>query len=171
MKNILSILSFSLITLYGLTAEAQQLMQFEMPWGTDSAEVTMTEENREFGKVIAVYPGTEQRAYVANYRNGKLNGMVIAYYPDGTYRYTQVWGNGVIHGDVAYYNPEGTIMEKGKYRLGLRHGYWAQKWEGCMGRYKKDQRHGKWKCFSADGFLDKIQTYHKGELLKEVSMR
>lgn len=120
------------------------------------------------GNIIAVFFGdTSVVAFKEGYYNGKPNGVFLYYYPNGNYRQTMVYGYGELHGDYTVYNDFGEVIKKGKYKDGLKQGYWRDLTLNLTGRYHKGERHLKWKLIDPH---DKDSVYHwrynKGQLRK-----
>lgn len=137
-----------------------------------SFEVIYTHRDTLNGMVRAVHASdTSKIALKCHYKNGKLNGRYLTWYPNGNYLMTVIYGYGKMHGDYTEYNDNGALITKGKYRDGIQHGFWTYKIEGCRGQFKKGVRHGKWKCYDQNLELISIRTYQMGELMRDVPIQ
>lgn len=107
------------------------------------------------GTVKAVFAeNVKQIAFIKHYKNGKLNGRCLYYYPGGNYYKTMIYGYGDLHGDYTRYDSQGNILIKGKYRYNEKHGYWTDKRKGLVGRYRKGKKHSKWRIARENGKME-----------------
>lgn len=133
-----------LLWLLCFSAFAQQKDTLDYP---DVVSVELHGDSGYYYKMIGWYDKARtQKAFVLNFMNGKQNGVSKIYYPEGNTATLAIFGNGVLNGEVTHYNHQGKIILKGKYKEGVKHGYWALIAEDCYGRYKKGKQHGRWKC-------------------------
>lgn len=134
----------------------------------DVASVELFGDSGFYYRMIGWYDKAKtQKAFVLNFMNGKQNGITKIYYPEGNTSTLAIFGNGVLDGEVTHYDHNGKIILKGKYREGVKHGYWALIAEDCYGRYKHGKKHGRWKC-GCHGKNCQIIRYKHG---KEISRR
>ncbi|WP_034258988.1 toxin-antitoxin system YwqK family antitoxin [Altibacter lentus] len=98
------------------------------------------------------------------YKNGKLDGKKITYYPNGTITEEVNYTNGLMEGPNLYYSPEGVLIKKLKYRNDQLQGeafyYDASGNVVIEGFYKDGQKHGLWKYYK-DGKVVLEETYPK----------
>lgn len=86
--------------------------------------------NKTFTVVNGVYHGEAKEVddkgnLVAecNYKNGKLDGLFIRYYPDGeTIESSSEYRNGKLEGHSHSYHPNGKLAFEGSYKNGLAQG-------------------------------------------------
>ncbi|PKR79959.1 hypothetical protein CW751_12075 [Brumimicrobium salinarum] len=60
----------------------------------------------------------------ANYKNGRLNGPYMSYFPDGVKKEKGQYKNGVRDGVIEKYHPNGKIMIKERWKNRTKHGWW-----------------------------------------------
>lgn len=112
-----------------------------------------------FSKKIAVFANdTSKIAVEKNFTNNYQNGIYKAYYPSGNLMVFAIYANAKLNGDYTYYDEIGKILIKGKFRAGIKHGYWAYRYLNCYGRYFNGKKTGRWKCQSEEG--EKFITKH-----------
>ena len=91
-----------------------------------------------------------------NYKNGKLEGLKITYYPNGKITEETNYLNGLIDGASNYYSPDGVLLKKLKYKKDLLVGeafyYDANGNITIQGHYKEGKKNGLWKYYK-DGKL------------------
>ena len=99
-----------------------------------------------------------------NYTNGKLQGKVITYYPNGKITEETTYKNGIKEGENNYYSPEGVLLKKLLYRNDQLQGaalhYDAYGNLVIEGFYKDGKKHGLWKYYK-DGKVVLEETYPK----------
>ncbi len=105
-----------------------------------------------------------QKAFEMNFMGSRQSGVTRIYREDGTLEKRAIFGNGVLHGEITHYDRQGKITLKGKYKEGIKHGFWSYKLEDCYGKYKKGLKVKKWKCGCASGEC-KVTKYRKGQPL------
>ena len=149
------------------TIQAQDSLNVVFPNG-DSVVYAVEFKDRDSlnGVVKAVFSqDTSVVAYKGSFINGKPNGPFLFYYPSGTYRQTLIYGYGELHGDYTVYNDNGSVIKKGKFKNGVKHGYWIDVENKLIGRYYKGKRHLSWKIKNASGKGVKERwTYFNGVL-------
>ncbi len=99
-----------------------------------------------------------------NYVNGKLNGKIVTYYPDGKITEEIEYKNGVKDGENNYYSPTGVLLKKLIYKNeeldGLVIYYDAHGNVLIEGNYKEGKKHGLWKYYK-DGKMELEETFPK----------
>ena len=132
---------------------AQDMLKVKLPNGDSIGYSVMFKERDSInGSVRAVFAAdTTITAYKGSFVNGKPNGVFLYYYPSGKYRQTMINGYGRLHGDYTVYNEDGGVIKKGKYRNGLKYGYWRDLDKNIIGRYYKGKRHLAWKITNSKG--------------------
>ena len=116
-------------------------------------------------KKVAVYKSdTSQVAIQKTFTNYGQNGAYKVFYPSGKPMILTVFANNNIHGDWSWYSENGAIKIKGKYRNGVKYGYWTYKEQRFYGRYKNGLRHRKWLYKDLNGEKHRA-FYNKGKLL------
>jgi antitoxin component YwqK of YwqJK toxin-antitoxin module len=99
-----------------------------------------------------------------NYVNGKLEGKVTTYYPNGKITETATYKNGVKEGEDNYYSPDGVLLKKLIYRNDQLQGpafyYDAYGNVTIEGFYKDNKKHGLWKYYK-NGKVTLEETYPK----------
>ena len=116
-----------------------------------------------FSKQIAVFASdTSKIALEKNYTNNYQNGIYKTYYPSGKLMVLAIFANAKMNGDYTYYDELGKILIKGKYKAGIKHGYWAYKYLNCYGKFFNGQKTGRWKCQNNDGkkFITKYPSLY-----------
>ncbi len=85
------------------------------------------------------------------YKNGKLDGKKITYYPNGKVTEETNFVNGLKEGENNYYSPEGVLLKKLKYRndqlVGEAFHYDASGALMIEGFYKEGRKDGIWKYY------------------------
>jgi antitoxin component YwqK of YwqJK toxin-antitoxin module len=98
------------------------------------------------------------------YKNGKLEGKKLTYYPNGKLTEEISYDNGVMQGESLYYGPDGTLLKKLRYSNDELHGeaiyYDPSGNVNIMGYYKEGKKHGLWKYYK-DGNVVLEETYPK----------
>lgn len=121
----------------------------------------------QFGRMVAYYDKEfSKKAAEYNFLNSKIYGIYRSYYENGTIMEYGVMSNGKFNGDWTLYDEFGNITIKGKYKMGVKHGYWALRYENCFGRYKNGQKNGTWKCYDNGIMISKI--HYKGGQVNKV---
>ena len=121
-------------------------------------------QSAHYIKKVAVFADdTAQIAVEKSYTNSGQNGLYQVFYPTGRLKIKTVFSHNKIHGEWTYYDPEGIILIKGIYQEGIKDGYWAYKSLKTYGRYKKGNKHRKWKRKDESGNKYKSK-YRRGEL-------
>lgn len=99
-----------------------------------------------------------------NYANGKLNGKMVTYYPNGKITEEIEYKNGIKEGKNDYYSPDGILIKKLIYRDGELHGpvlyYDANGNMLIEGNYKEGKKNGLWKYYK-DGKVTVEETFPK----------
>jgi antitoxin component YwqK of YwqJK toxin-antitoxin module len=65
-----------------------------------------------------------------NYKNGKLDGERIHYYPYGNVLAKYTYSEGILEGPYSYFYETGQLNEEGGYKNGKPHGVWRSYDEG-----------------------------------------
>lgn len=160
-----------LIVLFaGLTGlgSAQTDMKVTFPNGDEvTHSVFFVESDSVNGRVKAVFASdTSRTAFIGHFVNGKPNGRFLYYYPNGKYHQTMIYGYGNLHGDYTVYNKKGGITKKGIYKNGLKHGYWKDRVNNLIGRYRKGKRHLVWKITDDSGKKTYERWFYRNGKLK-----
>lgn len=99
-----------------------------------------------------------------NYKNGKLEGTVTTYYPNGKVTEELNYKNGLKEGENNYYSPDGILLKKLLYTNDQLQGtatyYDAFGNVVIEGFYKDGKKHGLWKYYK-DGKVVLEETYPK----------
>jgi antitoxin component YwqK of YwqJK toxin-antitoxin module len=99
-----------------------------------------------------------------NYNNGKLDGKVITYYPDGKITEEINYKQGIKEGEDNYYAPNSVLLKKLIYKEDKLQGpasyYDANGNVVIEGFYKEGKKHGLWKYYK-DGKVTLEETYPK----------
>jgi len=100
------------------------------------------------------------------YKKGKLEGIKITYYPNGTKTEETHYQNGLKQGENNYYSPEGVLLKKLNYLDDKLNGealyYDANGTITIKGYYKKGKKNGLWQYFK-NGEVEMEETYPKPE--------
>lgn len=101
-----------------------------------------------------------------HYVDGKLNGNVITYYPNGKITQETSYVNGIKQGEDNYYSPDGVQLKKLRYAADQLQGpalyYDAYGNVVIEGFYKNNKKHGLWKYYK-DGKVILEETFPKKE--------
>jgi len=99
-----------------------------------------------------------------NYTNGKLDGKVTTYYPNGKITEEINYKNGIKQGENYYYSPEGVLLKKLLYKDDQLQGqaFYYDAFGNVVieGFYKDGKKHGLWKYYK-DGKVALEETYPK----------
>ncbi len=76
------------------------------------------------GESVTYFSGSEQPAEVLNYSNGRLDGLWIKYFEDGTIQTRATYVDDQLEGEFVTYHPNGEIMLIGQYHQGEKLGTW-----------------------------------------------
>lgn len=105
------------------------------------------------------------------YKQGKLNGPFMGYYPDGSLMNTSLYVNDSVVGTYTEYYPQKQdispikpmILEEGKYKNGKKDGIWNTYYkDGSLyvtGRYEHGKKEGEWKVFFENGATKQTSFY------------
>ena len=106
------------------------------------------------GKSIDVYENGKK--WVVNYKNGKIDGLSVEYYPDGSKSYEDIYKNGLIISAKSW-KPDGSKCEVTNVDNG----------KGVAQSYHPNGE-PEWKGHFAEGYFDGLETtwYQNGQ--KEV---
>jgi antitoxin component YwqK of YwqJK toxin-antitoxin module len=100
------------------------------------------------------------------YKDGRMDGVWVHYYPTGKPRKQESYAAGVRHGVWKTYRPTGLPQEVKEYSNGRLDGqyvnYYANGKAWTTGTYNKDERNGKWVKYSEDGRLVAEEYYDSG---------
>ncbi|PZD77859.1 toxin-antitoxin system YwqK family antitoxin [Mesonia sp. K7] len=118
----------------------------------------MVDKKRE-GKWEIFHKNGTQLMLIETYKNDKLHGEKITYFPNGNVAMSQHYKNGVLHGQTLIYGDNKTIIQKYAYVDGKVEGHASfYDSEGNLlteGNYKNGLKDGIWK------------IYENGELVEE----
>jgi antitoxin component YwqK of YwqJK toxin-antitoxin module len=81
--------------------------------------------NKLEGKSITFYPDNGKIAESIDYINGKKEGELRKYFPEGNIMTEGTYVNDQLEGDFTLYFPNGNIQIKGKYKDGRQIGNWS----------------------------------------------
>ncbi|CAM3500630.1 toxin-antitoxin system YwqK family antitoxin [Aequorivita lipolytica] len=99
-----------------------------------------------------------------NYVNGKLDGKLITYYPNGKTTQETTYKNGIKEGEDNYYSPDGVLLKKLLYTNNELQGpatyYDAYGKVVIEGFYKEGKKHGLWKYYKDEKVILE-ETYPK----------
>lgn len=111
------------------------------------------------GEVKGYYPlpGSPLAVHY-HWKFGKIYGAYRAYYPNGGLIEFGVYADGMRHGEWTVYGEQEEVLIKGKYKNGVKDGYWAYRAEGWYGRYKNGHKKGRWKRIE-NGYVVEYQNY------------
>lgn len=102
------------------------------------------------------------------YSQGKKNGPVQVYLPDGSVSEIKWYKNGLEDGAFTQYYEKDKLKTKGQYVQGTREGrfvyYYPNGVEVANGFFKKDLKNGPWIYRSEDGKIKEKELYKNGEL-------
>ncbi|MDR3910543.1 MAG: toxin-antitoxin system YwqK family antitoxin [Sutterella sp.] len=142
------------------------------------------------GETVQYWPDTGKLKVKAQYRAGKLNGLVEQYYPSGTVQLKHMYTDHQLHGEALDYfengqlrssvnfehgkqsgpfklfSDDGQLLEEGMLKNGLRHGpftvYFPQTGKPArQGTYKMNEYDGELTTWRPDG-MKVVQTYKNG---------
>lgn len=164
-KNLLSFLAFFFVSFTSFSQKVSEKIQLDTI--TESIEIIYKPSNNAtyyFKKIAVFADDTSQIAIEKSYTSYGQNGIYKVYYPSGRLKVKTVFANNKINGEWTWYDQNGIILVKGKYRNGIKHGYWAYKSLKIYGRYKKGYKHKKWKRFD-ENENKYFSHYRKGILV------
>lgn len=99
-----------------------------------------------------------------HYSNGKLDGKIITYYPNGKITQETSYVNGIKQGEDNYYSPEGVLLKNLNYTADQLQGpalyFDAYGNVVIEGFYKDNKKHGLWKYYK-DGKVIMEETFPK----------
>lgn len=103
------------------------------------------------GEWIFYHPNSDQVMTREFYVNGKLNGRVTTYYPNGKKTEETDYKNGIREGENNFYSEEGVKIKELLYKNGELHGP-GKYFDGhgqviIEGNYKDGRKHGLWKYY------------------------
>ncbi len=103
------------------------------------------------GEWLYYHKDSKQLMSKENYVDGKLDGTITTYYPNGKITEEKNYKFEVLEGENNYYSPNGILLKKLKYVNGKLHGpafyYDADGILAIEGTYKNDKKDGLWKYF------------------------
>jgi len=103
-----------------------------------------------------------------HYVEGKLEGVIINYYPEGVIAEQIPYKHGLKEGEWTQYFSDGKIKLKATYVNDLIEGlmliYYQNGIPEVSGIYKNNLKHGQWMYFTDKGVLYKKETYANGQL-------
>ncbi|MBC8320220.1 MAG: hypothetical protein H8E34_05815 [Bacteroidetes bacterium] len=77
-----------------------------------------------YGESITYYTDTGNPAEIVLFTNGKKDGKLIKYFPDGKLMTESYYKNGVPEGNFIHYHPDGQVQIIGQYQYGKQVGEW-----------------------------------------------
>jgi len=127
------------------------------------SEGKMADKDR-IGEWVYYHENTKNVMTREHYVNGKLQGKVTTYYPNGKITQETTYKNGTKEGEDNYYSPEGILLKKLLYKEDQLQGsalyYDAYGNVVIEGFYKDDRKHGLWKYYK-NGKVILEETYPK----------
>lgn len=107
---------------------------------------------------------------VEHFKDGKLHGEEINYYPNGEISDKWIYKNDSLSGYYASYFLNGNIYAQGWYeqknRVGEWNYYFSDTTKSKIFYYIDGKLHGKQKYFDGNNKIYSIETYHLGDLIK-----
>lgn len=100
------------------------------------------------GESITYYPDTGEAAEIVFFKNGKKNGKLLKYFPDGKQMTESYYIDGLPDGKFTHYHPDGKVQ--------------------IMGRYKSGKQVGDWKYYDENGKQVDKDEFKKQEEVKEI---
>lgn len=101
------------------------------------------------GESNTYYPDTGEPAEIIFFKDGKKNGKLLKYFPEGNLMTESYYTDGLPDGDFTHYHPDGKVQIEGKY-------------------YKGKQVVGQWKFFDEDGNPVDKDEFKKQDEVKEI---
>ncbi|MBK9491847.1 MAG: toxin-antitoxin system YwqK family antitoxin [Haliscomenobacter sp.] len=102
----------------------------------------------------------------ASYKNGKLDGMRILYYPKGDTMILESYQNDLFEGIYKSFYPGGKIKMQGEYRNNTMEGTWIQYHENGQLKeevlFSNNAENGPFKEYHPNGQLSVVGTYKDG---------
>lgn len=109
----------------------------------------------------------------ANYKSGKLDGLLTTYSSSGIIQNTAEYVEGLINGMQIIYNTDGSVHEIAYYKNNLRHGFSTMFYEsgeiGNVTNYFEGQKQGVDKHFYKNGSIKKILSYNEFGLIDGIT--
>ncbi|MFK5856805.1 MAG: toxin-antitoxin system YwqK family antitoxin [Bacteroidota bacterium] len=100
------------------------------------------------GESITYYPNSGKPAEIVMFKDGKKNGKLLKYFPDGILMTESHYKNGMPNGNFIHYHMDGKVQIEGVYLNGLQI--------------------GEWKYFDENGKLVDEEEFKKQESVKEI---
>lgn len=76
------------------------------------------------GESITYYPDTGKEAEIVFFKDGKKDGSLLKYFPNGTIMTKSYYKDGLPEGDFVHYYPNGIERIVGQYKDGIQVGEW-----------------------------------------------
>ncbi|HNY03266.1 MAG TPA: toxin-antitoxin system YwqK family antitoxin [Bacteroidales bacterium] len=139
------------------------------PGGKKMAEGRYMNEKRDS---VWLFFGENSDALASQepYRDGRIEGLVKIFYPDGTPSELQYYKLGVKDGLWEQYYSDGKLRLRGAYKSGDKHGavksYYNSGQLMMEGQYLAGHPEGTWTYYDTRGIVQKIEYYEKGVLVK-----
>lgn len=76
------------------------------------------------GESITYYPDSGKTAEIVFFKDGKKNGSLLKYFPDGQLMTESYYIDGFPDGKFTHYHPDGKVQISGKYKNGKQVGDW-----------------------------------------------
>lgn len=128
--------------------------------GKKVSEGMINKDKQNEGEWKYYHKDSPQLMSVENYKNGKLNGKVVVFYPEGKISSETHYVNGVKEGVFKQYSKSGVVLEEIPYKNNQFNGlvtYRDMKGQiTAQGMYEKGLKKGIWK------------FYEDGKLIREV---
>lgn len=168
MKIVSTILSFFLcFTALSVLAQQDSISVSYEDTTIKYAVVYKKLDSLETHKLTAYYKlDTSQIAFRKNYFYGKQSGVYKAFYPNGSRMIFSIYQLGKLNGDFSKYDSTGKLIEKYKYKNGLKNGYSVNVKEKSQGRYLDGEKHGKWEYEVGTPLYNK-QFYDRGKKVEK----
>lgn len=114
------------------------------------------------GKWIYFHNKSEDTMMVEHYKNGKLEGLQITYFPNGEIAEKTQYSAGEKDGESLLFSESGKLLQQFTYKEGEFHGpavYYNIEGEKIIeGEYREDRKTGTWKYYK-NGSLDEEKEY------------
>ena len=106
------------------------------------------------GQTVQYYPDSGNLRVKAQYKAGKLNGMVEQYYPSGKLQFKHNFVDNQLHGTALDYYENGVLKSKVNFELGVQNGPYQTFSESGKpleeGSIQDGKRHGHYKTYFPD---------------------
>ena len=119
---------------------------------SDETNLIISKENYSHGVLngesITYYLDSGDTAEIVVFKNGKKNGILLKYFPDGTLMTESYYKDDMPNGDFTHYHIDGSIQ--------------------IIGKYYRGKQSGEWQYFDEEGDLVDEDEYRKQEEVEEI---